>query len=277
MRAIVPCISVVLAGAIVSTNALPAAPATGPLRVHPDNPRYFADRAGRAVYLTGSHTWNNLLDSAPIGKPLRTFDYDAYLDLLQPRHHNFIRMRAWEAGENQSYYEPVPYARTASGKYDLHQFNPAYFDRLRSRVAAARERGVYVSVMLFQGWSIYSHGYGNPWPLHPFNAANNVNGINGDADGDGEGKEVHSLKVPAVTRLQEAYLRKVVDTVNDLDNVLYEVTNETAISAAKGELAVEWIEPATGKMVNGGATPGGARREFKAPFAGPSVLDLKAK
>jgi hypothetical protein len=39
---------------------------------------------------------------------------------------------------------------------------------------------------------------------------------------------VHSLDVPAITRLQEAYIRKVVDTVNDLDNVLYEVTNETA-------------------------------------------------
>ena len=77
--------------------------------------------------------------------------------------------------------------------------------------------------------------------------------------------------------IKDPRARKVVDTVNDLDNVLYEVTNETAISAAKGELAVEWIEPATGKTVNGGAMPGGARRDLKAPFAGPSVLDLKAK
>lgn len=35
--------------------------------------------------------------------------------------------------------------------------------------------------------------------------------------------------MPAVTRLQEAYARKVIDTLNDLDNVLYEITNETAI------------------------------------------------
>jgi len=91
------------------------------------------------------------------------------------------------------------------------------------------QRGIYVSVMLFQGWSIYDHDYGNPWPLHPFNAANNTNGINGDPDGDGQGKEVHTLQVPAITRLQEVYVRKVVDTLNDLDNVLYEVTNETAI------------------------------------------------
>jgi hypothetical protein len=32
---------------------------------------------------------------------------------------------------------------------------------------------------------------------------------------------------PAVTELQEAYVRKVIDTVNDLDNVLYEISNES--------------------------------------------------
>jgi len=145
-------------------------------------------------------------------------------------------MWSWEVGENDVYYEPAPWVRTGPGtagdgkpKFDLQQFNPEYFQRLRSRVLAARDRGIYVGVMLFQGWSIYSHGYGNPWPVHPFNEANNINGINGDADKDGEGKEVHTLQVPAVTRLQEAYVRQVIDTLNDLDNVLYEITNEAAI------------------------------------------------
>jgi hypothetical protein len=32
----------------------------GPLRVCQDNPRYFADGSGRAVFLAGSHTWFNL-------------------------------------------------------------------------------------------------------------------------------------------------------------------------------------------------------------------------
>ena len=34
----------------------------GPLRVHRENPRYFADGTGKAVYLTGAHTWNLLPD-----------------------------------------------------------------------------------------------------------------------------------------------------------------------------------------------------------------------
>lgn len=211
-------------------------PAMGPLKVHPFNPRYFTDGSGKAIYLTGSHHWHNLQDGAEVGHPIRAFDYSRYLDLLEASHHNFMRMWAWEGGVNHSYSEPLPYARTGPGmaldgkpKFDLERFDEAYFDRLRSRVIAARVRGIYVGIMLFNGWSIYDHGHGNPWPRHPFNAANNINGINGDPDGDGEGKEVHTLHVPAITALQEAYVRKVVDTVNDLDNVLYEITNETAI------------------------------------------------
>jgi len=38
----------------------------GPLRVHPQNPRYFTDDGKRVVYLTGSHTWSNLQDMGPL-------------------------------------------------------------------------------------------------------------------------------------------------------------------------------------------------------------------
>jgi hypothetical protein len=38
------------------------------------------------------------------------------------------------------------------------------------------------------------------------------------------------MAVPAVTERQETYVRKVIDTLNDLDNVLYEITNESPIS-----------------------------------------------
>ena len=38
-------------------------PASGPLRIHAANPRYFADAAGKPVLLVGSHTWNSLVAS----------------------------------------------------------------------------------------------------------------------------------------------------------------------------------------------------------------------
>jgi hypothetical protein len=34
----------------------------GPLRVSAINPRYFSNDSGRAIYLTGSHTWATLVD-----------------------------------------------------------------------------------------------------------------------------------------------------------------------------------------------------------------------
>jgi hypothetical protein len=67
---------------------------------------------------------------------------------------------------------------------------------------------------------------GNAFRGHPFHAANNINGVNGDTDGDGYGLETHYQTSGSRIAYQKAYVRKVVDTVNDLDNVLYEISNE---------------------------------------------------
>ena len=114
-------------------------------------------------------------------------------------------------------------------KFDLDRFNQAYFDRLRARVIAAGDRGIYASIMLFDGWSVEDKSYGgaNPWPGHPYHRDNNVNGFDGDANNDGQGHEVHTMEIGDITALQEAYVRKVIETVNDLDNVLYEISNES--------------------------------------------------
>jgi len=226
-------------GAEPAAGAMKPVPATGPLRVHPSNGRYFTDGSGRAVYLAGAHTWPNLLDIGP-GDPPPRFDFDAYLAFLRRWGHNFIRLWTWESvawntkenGAKQVYRTaPHPFARTGPGqaldgkpKFDLTRYEPAYFDRLRTRVKAACEAGVYVSIMLFEGWAMqFSEG---AWQGHPLHPGNNVQGLDGDVDHDGKGLDIYTLSSPAVTALQEAYVRKVVDTVNDLDNVLYEISNE---------------------------------------------------
>jgi hypothetical protein len=216
------------------------APATGPLRVHPANPRYFTDGSGRAVYLTGSHPWNNLQDMGATTPP-PAFDFSAYLDFLEKHGHNFVRLWRFELTEWTGWNEkqaPLrfiaqhPWKRPGPGaaldglpKFDFEQWDDVHFKRLRSRVQAAQERGIYVSIMLFEGWCLRQRP--SLWAGHPMNAANNINGINGDPNGDGYGLEVQMLQVAAITDLQKAYIRKVIDTVNDLDNVLYEISNES--------------------------------------------------
>lgn len=42
---------------------------SGPLHPHPDNPRYFTDHTGKAIYLTGSHTWATFQERTYSGLP----------------------------------------------------------------------------------------------------------------------------------------------------------------------------------------------------------------
>ena len=239
---------VAAAGAVTDTvtNTVSAPGASvlgaGPLRVASANPRYFADGTGKLVYLTGAHYWLNFQDGV-FTDPPPAFDYTKYLDFLQSQNHNFFRLWNWEQGKwvvewpSAYYFAPLPYQRTGPGtaldgkpKYNLDQFNQAYFDRMRARIVEAGQRGMYVSVMLFNGWSVMKEQYpslANPWEGHPFNAANNVNGVDGDVNHDDSGSDTHTLANQRVTDYQEAFVRKVIDTVGDLDNVLYEVSNES--------------------------------------------------
>ena len=180
------------------------------------NPRYFTVASGdaadpKAVYLTGSHIWNNFHDGLGPGascaeEPERN-DYRAYLDFLTDHGHNFIRLWRWEHVKSQAAggafhlcMTPQPWSRTGPGagtdgkpKFDLSSFDQAYFDRLRDRVIAAGDQGIYVV----------------DYQVLPLDAR--------------------------VQALQEAYIRKVVDTVQDLPGVLYEVANEAVRAAAEPE------------------------------------------
>lgn len=220
--------------------------AVGPLVVSTRNPRYFTPvsgpDAGRAVYLTGSHIWNNLQDGMGPGpdapeEPER-LDYGRYLQFLVERGHNFIRLWRWEqflsqaAGGNYHLnMSPQPWLRSGPGtakdgrpKFDLTRLDDDYFRRLRDRVLAAGQAGIYVGVMLFDGWALHLSPAPDHIEGHPFHVANNVNGISAASIND---LQVLPLD-PRVQAIQDGYIRKVVDTLHDLPNVLWEVANESS-------------------------------------------------
>ncbi len=217
----------------------------GPLKIHPKNPRYVADHDGNALFLTGSHTWAAFQERGVEGET-PDFDYEEYLEFLEKHDHNFIRLWTWEQAQWMQFaepdvpirYTPNPYLRPGPGraldgklKFDVTKFNPEYFKRLRKRVEMAGECEIYVAVMLFQGFSLSmtrgDNKKGNAWHGHPFHPLNNVNGIDGNPSQDDTGYEVHQLVVPKITALQEAFIRKTIDTIGDLDNVLWEICNES--------------------------------------------------
>ena len=222
-------------------------PARGPLVVSKRNPRYFTvrpddSRSGRVVYLTGSHINNNFQDGMGPGADCpatpERFDYAAYLQFLADHGHNFIRLWRWEQFKGYMpmakvhfCMSPQPWPRTGPGtakdgkpKFDLNTLDEVYFRRLRERVVAAGEAGLYVSVMLFEGFSLHLTEPPDNVEGHPFHALNNVNGIGITSIVD---YQVLPLE-PRVQQLQETYIRRVVDTVHDLPNVLYEVANESS-------------------------------------------------
>lgn len=206
-------------------------PTRGPLQVSTANPRYFRDRDGRMVWLTGSHTWANLATDQGDA----VFDFTEYLRWMRSLGHNFIRGWNWDLPWSRQGFNggpfrfgPQPFERTGPGdatdgrpRFDLGRRNSAFFDRVRARTIEAAESGVYVSIMLFQGFA---------WQFNrldhdgmPYDGRNNVNGIDAGPAG-----AAATLGEARVLTAQERYIEWVVDAVGDLDNVLYEIANEAS-------------------------------------------------
>ncbi len=174
------------------TASNPSKPITVPLRALAMNSNYFTDGSGKAVYLTGSHTWNNVQDWGTNGS-IQTLDFAAYVKMLVAHHHNFTLLWATELPTFRGLpttaksppdfsVTPHPWQRTGPGnasdgklKFDLTKFNQAYFDRLRDRVQQLHAAGIYAGVYLFSGeWLLRFRFSGDGYPL---TGSNNVNGI----------------------------------------------------------------------------------------------------
>jgi hypothetical protein len=209
--------------------------AKGPLRVLVTNPRYLTDGSGKAIYLAGSHTWSNFQDKGTTDPP-PAFDYNGYINFLVSHNMNFFRLYEWtlsNGGTATEQYEPHsgpywPWQRVGPGtandgkpKTDFTKFDPRYFDRMRQRIIQAGRNGIYVSVMLFNAFEFQYDV--NSVDGNPFETPNNVNGIN-----CGGICPIDFSMAPSAGSwaIEQAYIRKVIDTVDDLDNVLYEVGNE---------------------------------------------------
>jgi hypothetical protein len=263
------------------------------LKVHQRNPLYFSDGSGRAIYLAGHQIFVDLQDNSFnkefIRGKRRILDWNGYLDFLREHNLNYLRNWViWSTGSgsmapvNNAIAFPMPYERVkghgkandGGDKFDVLRFNGDFFRRMRNRCEDLQRRGVYVSIMLFEVYGfLEGEACGDPrqtlWDGNVFNAANNINGIHVDHDGNGKGIEFFYTEAGRVLRLQREYVKKVIDTVNHLDNVFYEIANELYAPQWQNEMAefIKRYEKAKPKqhlvlISAGGRTRGGRWKQM---------------
>jgi len=216
-------------------------PITGELTVS-RNPHYFQDAKGAPLILNGSQSWNTLQDHGTDGS-VQPLDFDAFVKFLTAHGHNFTllwtmempkfcNLPTTESSPPDFTVSPVPFKRTGPGratdgglKFDLTQFDANYFDRLRARVQVLHKAGIYAGVYLFTGE--YLLKYRCPSDGYPFTGANNINGVDDGYVSGKQGINAVTMTAPnAITRFQDAYVEKVIDTLNDIPNVLWIVSQE---------------------------------------------------
>ncbi len=223
-------------------------PGTGALSILPSNPAYFLSADGKPVILIGDYEGSPTAATGTTTDP--NYDFRLLFDTLQTNGFNFARLWIFYGLESEwnsetfpdAYhrYNIMPYLRTGPGmandgrpKYDLTQFNPLYFERLSAACAAARERGIYLQLILIDAWIFRVPLI---WRYHVFNAANNINGVDGDPRRTKQSSDPESgscsLNNTKVVEAEKALVARIVDAVNDFDNVLFEMANENYYNLA---------------------------------------------
>lgn len=212
-----------------------------PITLHPDNPHYFLWRGQPTIIITSGEHYGALLNL--------DFDYRKYLDTLAKDKLNGTRTWAGAYAETSGDFNIAdntlnpasgrficPWARSSEpgyadggNKFDLTQWDPAYFARLREFVGYASKKGVVVEMNLF--CPMYEEGM---WNVCPMNTKNNVNGLGAIGRHD-----VLTLdKSGGLLTVQEAMVRKLAEALREFDNVTFEICNEPY--ATKPRVPEDW-------------------------------------
>ncbi len=210
-----------------------------PIALHPDDPHYFLWRGKPTVLISSGEHYGALMNL--------DFDYRRYLDTLAKDGLTLTRLFSGAYVEPEGAFKiarntlaPLPgrllapWARSSQpgysnggNRFDLDRWDDRYFARLKDLVDYANQKHIVVELTLF--CPMYEEAQ---WTLSPMNAANNVNGI-----GNVKRDEVYTLgKDRGLLGVQEALTRKLVTTLNGMDNVMFELVNEPYIK----DVPMDW-------------------------------------
>ncbi len=222
-------------------------PGPAPLRLHPENPRWFQWRDRPRALVTSAEHYGAVINL--------DFDFSRYLETLQRDGMNSTRILtgayvepAGAFGIRRNTLAPArgrflaPWARSrrpgyagGGNQFDIERFSPTYLARLRAFLAEAGRRDIVVELTFFS--AIYGDAQ---WAVHPFHSANNVQALSVP-----NWRELNTLPTSGTkARLdatpagaaQERLTRWLVRELNDFDNLFFEICNEPwATQATMGD------------------------------------------
>lgn len=210
-----------------------------PITLHPENPHYFQYQNKPLILITSGEHYGAVLNL--------DFDFEKYLSTLSADGLNLTRTFTG------AYIEPpgafnierntlapaagrfiAPWRRSTQtgfngggNKFDLSQWDDAYFARLKQFMDNAQQKNIIVELALF--CPFYEK---KQWVLSPLHPDNNINHI------PATGKDsVHTLdhSGPLLT-IQEQLVRKIVAELNGYPNLIFEICNEPYF----GGVTIEW-------------------------------------
>lgn len=206
---------------------------TKPISLNAENPHYFSYNGKPTVLITSGEHYGAVMNP--------DFDYKTYLKTLQKDGLNLTRTMTG------AYFEPAgafniskntlgpdkqkfmcPWMRIGKElKFNLDQWDPAYFIRLKDFMSEAQKHRVIVELSLF--CPFYEE---MQWELSPFNIKNNINKL-----GDLPRNDVYTLdKNKGLLAIQEKMVRKLVVELKGYPNLIYEICNEPYF----GGITIEW-------------------------------------
>lgn len=181
----------------------------------------------------------------------RTFDYAKFFDTVKSQY-NVNAVRVWVNFHWDN--DLAPYSKsggTSNPVYNLRSFDPTFFDRLKAFVKAADQRGIVVQATLFDGVMLETAN-ANRWNWSPYNDARNDSHTNYLSTASRFDKFFNvDADNPVWRDVNKPLIQKVVQTLGDFGNVIYEVMNEpTVIDEYSGTDAQKQIRTFHERVVN---------------------------
>ncbi len=253
-----------LAGLLCILATMVLAAPGAPIAPSPDNPALFAFQGHNDVKLIG-YDYYGLFSTANVSPNVdwrtgKQLYWREFLDMLHANGCNFERVFAIDPWANshfpwRRYYGPGQVEWRYSKEFpageayplvNLEEWDDFYWHRVRSILRYASKLGIVFEISLVDECGLESGPGDHRWPFHPFSPQNNLPGTLGKRliePGHHDGlPEVYDLSNPAVKTLYERYFAKWVEETRGLDNVIFEIGNESTSGLAFHKWAAHYLK-----------------------------------